>query len=133
MKGLGKEETLHQPADRVDEASNTEVFKAVRRSSEETGNEKCILCGSAFDRILSGLTDTRFGTPGSYEVHRCLVCGLERTWPVPSLAELKTLYEAQYNFGGETGTRYTRLRERFLLSFLYRLSIRLHGAISFHS
>ncbi len=114
------------------QTSNTEVSQAVLTSSE-VGKETCILCGSAFERILSDLTDTRFGTPGSHEVHQCRDCGLERTWPVPSLAALKTLYEAQYNFGGETGTRYTRLRERFLMSFLYRLWIRLDGDIAFHS
>jgi len=57
----------------------------------------------------------------------------EQTWPVPSLTELKKLYEAQYNFGGETDTLYTRLREWFLMSILYRLWIRLDGDISFHS
>jgi len=124
---------LRQSHNRVGHASNTEVFPTVRRSSKEAGKETCILCGSAVERTLSGLTDTRFGTPGSYEIHRCRDCGFERTWPVPSLAELKTLYETQYNFGGETGTRYTRLRERFLLSFLYRLWIHLDGDISFHA
>jgi SAM-dependent methyltransferase len=51
---------------------------------------------------------------------------------MPSLPELKKLYEAQYNFGGETGTLYSQLRERFLFSFLYRLWCRLDGDISFH-
>ena len=130
---LGKEETLHQSAGGLGHPSNTKEFPATHRSSEEAGKEGCVLCGSATERILSGLTDTRFGTPGSYEIHRCRDCGLERTWPVPSLAELKMLYEAQYNFGGETGTRYTRLRERFLRSFLYRFWIRIDGDISFHA
>ena len=58
---------------------------------------------------------------------------MEQTWPVPSLTDLKQLYEAHYNFGGETGTLYTKLREWFFLSFLYRLWIRLDGDISFHS
>ena len=123
---------MHQSADGVALASKTEVFQALR-SPSEVGGETCILCGSPLQPVLSGLTDTRFGIPGSYEIHRCSDCGLERTWPVPSLAELKKLYEAQYNFGGETGTRYTRLRERFLMSFLYRLWIRLDGDISFHA
>jgi len=133
VKNLRKEETLHQIADKQDEGPKPEVFHSVQGRSEAAADEMCILCGSAFERILGGLTDTRFGTLGSYEVQRCRDCGLERTWPVPSLAELKTLYEAQYNFGGETGTRYTRLRERFLMSFLYRLWIRLDGDIAFHS
>jgi SAM-dependent methyltransferase len=123
---------VHQSTSRLSQISNTEVSQAALKSSEPA-KDTCILCGSAFERSLSGLTDTRFGTPGSYEVHRCRECGLERTWPVPSLADLITLYESQYNFGGETGTRYTRLRERFLMSFLYRLWIRLDGDIAFHS
>ena len=118
---------------RLDDTSDTEAFKNTQTPSGEPGNELCILCGSPLEQALSGLTDTRFGTPGSYEVHRCPKCGLERTWPVPSLTELKALYEAQYNFGGETGTRYTKLRERFLMSFLYASWIRLDGDISFHS
>jgi SAM-dependent methyltransferase len=124
---------LHKSADTLGEALNPGIIQTARGSSEEAGNERCILCGSRYERILSGLTDTRFGTSGSYEVHRCRDCGLERTFPVPSLAELKTLYEAQYNFGGETGTLYTKWRERFLMSYLYRLWIRLDGDISFHS
>jgi len=40
---------------------------------------------------------------------------------VPSLAELKELYETHYNFGGERDTLYTRWRERFLFSRLYLL------------
>src|SRR5207245_90274 len=105
-----KEETLHQSSSGVDFASRTEVLKGLGTLSQAS-RETCILCGSAIQPVLSGLTDTRFGTPGSYDIHRCRDCGLERTWPVPSITELKTLYEAQYNFGGETGTRYTRLRE----------------------
>ncbi len=123
---------MRQSANRLSEMSNAEVPQAVPMSSKAR-KETCILCGSALKRILNDLTDTRFGTPGSYEVHRCSECGLEQTWPVPSLADLKTLYEAQYNFGGETGTLYTRWRERFLMSFLYSLWIRLDGDISFHS
>jgi SAM-dependent methyltransferase len=130
---LEREETLHQSADTLGVSPNTSVIQAVREPCQEAGKWNCILCGSQLERILSGLADTRFGTPGSYEVHRCSRCGLERTWPAPSLAELKTLYEAQYNFGGETGTRYTRWRERFLTSYLYRLWIRLDGDISFHA
>jgi SAM-dependent methyltransferase len=133
MKKLGKEKTLDYTTGRQDETSDREAFQIARPSLGEPGNERCILCGSAFEQILSGLTDSRFGTPGSYEVHRCASCGLERTWPVPSLTDLRALYEAQYNFGGETGTRYTRLRERFLMSFLYPLWICLDGDISFHS
>jgi SAM-dependent methyltransferase len=53
--------------------------------------------------------------------------------PAPTSAELSTLYESHYNFGGEKDTVYTNLREWFLSSFLYRLWIRLDGDISFHA
>ena len=113
---------------------NQSATKFAKQPEEgEADSNACILCGAALEPVLSGLTDTRFGVLGSYEVYRCSNCGLERTWPVPSLQELKTLYEGQYNFGGETGTRYTRSRERFLMSSLYALWIRLDGDISFHA
>jgi len=91
-----------------------------------------MLCGSALEVVLSGLTDNRLGSPGSYEIRRCVHCGLEQTFPIPSVSELKELYQTYYNFGGETGTRYTRWRERFLFSFLYRVWIWLDGDVAFH-
>jgi SAM-dependent methyltransferase len=112
---------------------SAELTQDIQRPAEMDPKERCLLCGSSLERILSGLTDTRFGTPGFYEIRQCGRCGFEQTWPVPSLADLKKLYESQYNFGGETGTLYTRLREWFFQSFLYRLWIHLDGDISFHS
>jgi 2-polyprenyl-3-methyl-5-hydroxy-6-metoxy-1,4-benzoquinol methylase len=93
---------------------------------------ECLLCGSALEVVLTGLTDNRLGSPGSYEIRRCVHCGLEQTFPIPSVSELEELYETYYNFGGETGTRYTRWRERFLFSFLYRVWIWLDGDGAFH-
>jgi 2-polyprenyl-3-methyl-5-hydroxy-6-metoxy-1,4-benzoquinol methylase len=55
------------------------------------------------------------------------------TTPFPSPQELKDLYETHYNFGGETGTRYTGLRELFLFSSLYRFWLALDGDISFQN
>jgi len=110
-----------------------DLMHDIRRPTEMYAKESCLLCGSPLHRILNGLTDTRFGTSGSYEIRQCGRCGMEQTWPVPSLVDLKKLYELQYNFGGETGTLYTRLREWFLMSFIYRIWIRLDGDISFHS
>jgi len=81
---------------------------------------------------IPGLSDTRFGVPGSYDIFLCAHCGLEQTLPRPSVSELKRLYETYYNFGGETGTRYTRWRERFFFSFLNRLWSLLDGDISFY-
>jgi SAM-dependent methyltransferase len=78
------------------------------------------------------LIDTRFGISGSYDVLRCAACGLEQTYPIPSSAELKVLYEAYYNYGGERDTVYTRIREWFHLSPVYRLWLLLDGDISFH-
>jgi len=92
----------------------------------------CLLCGGALEVSEAGLSDTRFGTPGSYEIHRCVRCGLEQTFPTPSASELKELYETYYNFGGETGTVYTRWRERFLFSFLYRVWAWIDGDVAFH-
>jgi len=107
------------------------------RQYREPGNELqpgdgCLLCGSELTLAVSGLTDTRFGTPGLYEARRCTSCDFEQTCPLPSLAELKKLYEERYNFGGESGTVYTRIRERFVSSFLYRFWTKLDGDISFH-
>jgi SAM-dependent methyltransferase len=92
----------------------------------------CFLCGSEMEATVTGLTDNRLGSPGSYEIRRCVHCGLGQTFPTPSASELKELYETYYNFGGETGTRYTRWRERFLFSFLYRVWIWLDGDVAFH-
>ena len=81
---------------------------------------KCIACGSNVFADVQGLFDTRFGIEKVWNICRCIDCGMEQTLPAPSPGELKKLYEEYYNFGGEKGTRYTRLRERFLTSPLYR-------------
>ncbi len=93
---------------------------------------RCILCGAALEMSVAELSDTRFGVPGSYEIHRCVRCALEQTVPRPSITDLKSLYEKYYNFGGETGTRYTRWREHFFFSFLNRFWSALDGDISFY-
>jgi SAM-dependent methyltransferase len=104
--------------------------KSVESEVSRTG--ACILCGSAMEIVLTDVVDNRLGTPGSYEIRRCLHCGFEQTFPLPSLAQLKELYEVHYNFGGERDTLYTRFREWFLFSFLYRFWTRLDGDVSFH-
>ena len=91
----------------------------------------CLLCGSALEATLTGLSDNRLGTPGAYEIRRCVRCGLEQTCPLPSSSELKKLYEVHYNFGGEKGTAYTRFREWFLASRIYRLWLALDGDNAF--
>jgi SAM-dependent methyltransferase len=96
------------------------------------GGAACLLCNGALEKSVGELFDTRFGIEGTYEVWRCLHCGLEQMSPVPSSADLGRLYESFYNFGGERGTSYTRIREWFFSSWLYRLWIFLDGDISFH-
>lgn len=106
------------------------------QTSEELPAERlenrCLLCRGLLEECEDDLFDTRFGIEGRYEVRRCLNCGLEQLFPIPQSATLKAFYESHYNFGGETGTLYTRLRERFLFSFAYRLWTKIDGDISFH-
>jgi SAM-dependent methyltransferase len=107
-------------------------------SAERAGDvavepSRCIVCEQGTEASVDGLFDTRFGIEGSFEVRRCLQCDLEQLFPVPALAHLKSLYERFYNFSGEHGTAYTRLREWFFSSPLYRLWIRLDADISFHT
>ena len=94
---------------------------------------ECLVCGSELKMTLGELADTRFGTPGLYKIQRCVRCGLEQTYPLPSLSGLKKLYEVHYNFGGEKGTAYTRLREWFLASRAYRLWLALDGDNAFYT
>lgn len=94
--------------------------------------EKCLTCRQPVEIIQDGLFDTRFGIESLYSIAKCSSCGLEQTVPVPSPEELKRLYEDHYNFSGEKRTAYTRLREVFLFSPLYRLWLLLDGDISFH-
>ncbi len=93
----------------------------------------CIVCNASVTIVLEDLTDTRFGSGGVYCMARCKNCGLLQTTSVPGLVELKQLYEEYYNFGGEKDTIYTRLRERFFSSSLYRFWLCMDGDISFHS
>jgi 2-polyprenyl-3-methyl-5-hydroxy-6-metoxy-1,4-benzoquinol methylase len=91
------------------------------------------VCQAPLKEIVIRTFDTRFGIRGNFEVLRCGLCQLEQIYPVPTAAELKNLYELHYNFGGERGTAYTRLRELFFSSFLYRAWVRLDGDLSFHA
>ena len=100
--------------------------------SETMEKGACILCDGPLEKSVRELFDTRFGLKGRYEAWRCLRCGVEQLFPVPTPAELKSLYESHYNFCGETDTLYTRWRERFLFSFLSRLWTHIDGDISFH-
>jgi len=99
----------------------------------DTTPAQCIVCQGLTATSLDRLFDTRFGIEGRFEVRRCRQCGLEQISPVPTPDQLKYLYDRFYNFGGERGTLYTRLREWFFSSPLYRLWIRVDGDISFHA
>jgi 2-polyprenyl-3-methyl-5-hydroxy-6-metoxy-1,4-benzoquinol methylase len=92
----------------------------------------CILCGGPCKPVVDGVRDNRFGSPGQWMIMRCTACGLEQTDPAPTQAELKALYETHYNYGGEHDTAYTDWREKFLMSPLYQLMLRIDGDISFH-
>lgn len=124
------------PASRFDAkaaAQSVAMEDFVPEPKPVAGEARCIVCRGITEISGSGLVDTRFGIAGRAEARRCLVCGLEQLFPVPAPAELKDLYERFYNFGGERGTLYTTLRERFFSSSLYRLWILVDGDISFHA
>jgi SAM-dependent methyltransferase len=93
----------------------------------------CVICGAETFEVLSRVTDTRFGVPGEYAICRCSACELEQTAPRHQPDDLKQLYETYYNFGGERETAYTRLREWFFSSWLYRFWLTLDGDGSFHT
>lgn len=102
-------------------------------ASVDQGNyPACVVCGGEEIPVLTGLVDTRFGVPGEYSACKCLACGLEQIFPCPKPDELKTLYERFYNFGGESGTTYTRWRDWFFTSPIYRMWTLLDGDGSFH-
>ncbi len=123
---------MHQLAHSAKSSASVVELPAVGGQPRRAEKNPCCLCGGALEVSEVGLSDTRFGSPGSYEIHRCVHCGLEQTFPTPSVSELRELYETYYNFGGEAGTRYTRWRERFLFSFLYLVWIWLDGDGAFH-
>jgi hypothetical protein len=93
----------------------------------------CLACGGMLATELPQVYDTRFGIPQPYGIARCRACELVQTVPRPAPEELGRFYAKHYNFGGESGTTYTRLRARFLASPLYRLWLKLDGDISFHA
>jgi SAM-dependent methyltransferase len=94
--------------------------------------EGCLLCKGPLKDCIEGLFDTRFGISGKYKLQRCRNCGFEQLFPIPERATLKLLYESYYNFGAETSTLYTKLRDRFLFSAIYRFWACIDGDVSFH-
>lgn len=135
-----KEEVIEIRQRREEAAAVADVVDCAVIAAPETGFQPhCVICEgpidcqAPIDAAVGGLFDTRFGIAGTFEVRRCRRCGLEQLSPLPTPAELKTLYERYYNFSGERGTVYTVLREWFFSSPLYRLWIRLDEDISFHT
>jgi 2-polyprenyl-3-methyl-5-hydroxy-6-metoxy-1,4-benzoquinol methylase len=111
-------------------AVNTQVANEPVPTARVTS---CLMCGGPVRAIISDLVDNRLGTPGGWQILQCARCGFEQTGPMPTQSELTALYESHYNFGGQTDTLYTRLREKFLLSSAYRLWTRIDGDVGFHS
>jgi SAM-dependent methyltransferase len=95
--------------------------------------ETCIACNDALEEVLNEIYDTRFGISNPYAVARCASCGLEQTLPRPGMDNLTSLYVEYYNFGGESGTKYTRIREWVFSSIAYRAWLKIDGDISFHT
>lgn len=96
----------------------------------------CLSCGCPVRINGDMLFDTRFGIATPYRSAYCENCGLEQTIPLPTDEELKTLYEAYYNFGGEeaeSASRYVQLRKRFQSSWLWNFWLKIDGDISFHT
>lgn len=93
----------------------------------------CLFCGAQMQVALSGLRDNRFGSLGEYCIAECDQCGLLQTVPKPDPQEMKQLHETYYNFSGESGTSYTKLRKTFFNSAAFCLWMAIDGDISFHS
>lgn len=94
--------------------------------------DRCLACGGELTRTAHGVFDTRFGVDAAFDIGRCQSCGLEQTMPRPSGPELGQWYARYYNFGGEQGTAYTRLRQRIFESGIFRLWHQIDGDISFY-
>ncbi len=93
---------------------------------------KCLVCGALTKTVMDRIFDTRFGISTPYVIAKCNACNFEQTTPLPNQIEMNQLYEQFYNFSGESNTRYTQLRAKFINSFLYRIWLAIDGDISFH-
>ena len=57
----------------------------------------CLICDRELKPVLTQLSDDRFYSPGTYDILRCCLCGLEQTWPQPNARVIRELYERYYN------------------------------------
>jgi SAM-dependent methyltransferase len=120
-------------AESTSEIHTAPVVAHVAQQAElQTSPDVCLMCGGTLKIILTGLTDNRLGSPGNWQICQCTRCGFEQIGPLPGQAQLTNLYKKYYNFGGQADTPYTRLREKFLLSALYRWFTRIDGDVAFH-
>jgi 2-polyprenyl-3-methyl-5-hydroxy-6-metoxy-1,4-benzoquinol methylase len=124
---------LSAPLDRAHDPGAAANAQGAAAPVTQARSTPCLMCGGRMRAIISDLVDNRLGTPGEWQILQCSACGFEQTGPMPTQSELTALYESHYNFGGQTDTLYTRLREKFLLSSAYRLWTRIDGDVAFHS
>jgi 2-polyprenyl-3-methyl-5-hydroxy-6-metoxy-1,4-benzoquinol methylase len=117
----------------IENLSSEQVRAELQMAGGQQDRSTCIACPGKLAPLVANLFDTRFGIDGMYAVQRCSNCGLQQLSPLPEPEELKRLYETYYNFGGESGTLYTRLREWFFSSPLHRFWASLDGDISFYT
>lgn len=122
------QQTIHN----VREPDDLRLASSIPRAPGTERATRCLLCGGRSEGVLRGVTDNRLGSPGSYEIWRCVDCGFEQTYPLPTQAELTELYTTYYNFGGHRESLYTKLREWFLFSFANRLWVCVDGDVAFH-
>ncbi len=95
---------------------------------------KCLGCGKQMLILIQkNHFDTRFGIKGNYNITQCRSCDLIQLSPHPTGDEFKALYEMYYNFRGSRRSLYTKIREKFLDSILYRIWIIIDGDHGFHS
>jgi 2-polyprenyl-3-methyl-5-hydroxy-6-metoxy-1,4-benzoquinol methylase len=103
-----------------------------KQQNNKAESQSCLLCCHKLSINIDNVFDTRFGIHKGFGIAKCLSCDLEHTVPILTPKELKKLYEEYYNFGGEKGTFYTRVRQQILSSTAYRLWIYADGDICFH-
>ena len=92
----------------------------------------CLICDRELKPVLTQLSDDRFYSPGTYDILRCCLCGLEQTWPQPNARVIRELYERYYNSDCEKEKTYSIIQRRFINSSWYRLWLKLDGDICFH-
>lgn len=103
------------------------------RESTHILPHRCIVCGQGTTLVLNNVYDLRFGIDESHSVEICRSCGTEQLSPLPDRERLTALYNTFYNFTGADVSHYTKLRDRFLFSALYRWWLAIDGDVSFHA